>query len=111
VGSHRARRRSRARARHRAHAGLSRRVRSASRARARVRRPAPGVVVGLRVAAAGCRTAGVPAAAGGMNRTSHAYRETDDGRELHYELVWSWRPTIPATYWEPADGGLFVLEW
>jgi len=46
-----------------------------------------------------------------MNRTSHAYRETDDGRELHYELVWSWRPTIPATYWEPEDGGLYVEGW
>lgn len=44
-------------------------------------------------------------------RTSHAYRETDDGRELHYELKWSWRPTIPATYWEPEDGGLYVEGW
>jgi len=43
--------------------------------------------------------------------TSETWREAEDGSEIHYELVWRWRPTIPATYWEPADGGLFVVEW
>ena len=43
--------------------------------------------------------------------TSETWREAEDGSEILYELVWRWRPTIPATYWEPADGGLFVVEW
>jgi len=43
--------------------------------------------------------------------TSETWREAEDGSEILYELVWSWRPTIPATYWEPADGGLCVVEW
>lgn len=43
--------------------------------------------------------------------TSETWREAEDGSEILYELEWSWRPTIPATRWEPADGGLFVQGW
>jgi hypothetical protein len=43
--------------------------------------------------------------------TSETWREAEDGSEIRYELEWVWRPRRPATYWEPADGGLFVRGW
>src|SRR5690554_1005093 len=43
--------------------------------------------------------------------TSETWREAEDGSEILYELEWVWRPRRPATYWEPADGGLYVECW
>src|SRR5690606_33574493 len=43
--------------------------------------------------------------------TSKTWREAEDGSEILYELEWVWRPCRPATYWEPDDGGLCVVEW
>jgi len=43
--------------------------------------------------------------------TSETWREAEDGSEILYELDWVWWPRRPATYWEPADGGLCVRGW
>lgn len=43
--------------------------------------------------------------------TSTTWREAEDGSEIIYALEWQWTPPIPATYWEPADGGLYVECW
>lgn len=41
---------------------------------------------------------------------SVAYAEHEDG-EHEYVLRWTWTRPRPATYWEPAEGGLEPEDW